>query len=76
MREFRLTISRHSDENSIGEQDFNAHLASRWQGMEVNEAMAESLSIPFPRGVTNGPRERIDEERTSPEHRQSVEHRI
>ena len=33
IREFRLHVSRVSEEDPVGEQSFNAYLASRWQGM-------------------------------------------
>ena len=33
IREFRLHVSRVSEEDPVGEQSFNAYLAPRWQGM-------------------------------------------
>ena len=32
IREFRLHVSRDSEEDPTGQQSFNAHLAPRWQG--------------------------------------------
>lgn len=48
MREFRLTVSRHQEEDPVGEQSFNAHLQPRWQGMEVerNDGTVHEYSVP------------------------------
>jgi hypothetical protein len=48
LREFRLHVSRHPEEDPVGEQDFNAHLMPRWQGMEVqsDDGEVSELSIP------------------------------
>jgi hypothetical protein len=35
MREYRLSVERATDEDPAGEQGFNAHIAPRWEGMEV-----------------------------------------
>ena len=55
MREFRLSVRRHPEEDELadpseydpddrgGEQGFNAHVAPRWQGMEV-ESKAGNVS--------------------------------
>ena len=53
MREFRLAVARHPDEDSIGQQSFNAHLAPRWSGMEVENDQGErhELSVPVNEGV-------------------------
>jgi len=37
MREFRLQLSRHEEEDSVGKQSINAHIMPRWQGMQVEK---------------------------------------
>lgn len=37
MREFRLKIKRHREEDPVGQQSFNAHITPRWQGMQVEK---------------------------------------
>jgi hypothetical protein len=34
LREYRLKVARHPDQDPVGEQSFNAHLAPRWPGMQ------------------------------------------
>ncbi len=48
MREFRIHIARHPDEDEIGKQKLNAHLRPRWQGMvvESSDGSRSTLSIP------------------------------
>ena len=48
MREFRMKIARHSEEDPVGEQSFNAHLAPRWAGMEAesNDGTTHQISVP------------------------------
>lgn len=47
MREFRLKVARAESEDPIGEQGFNAHLAPRWQGMEVeSNGSTSEYSVP------------------------------
>nr|WP_328762403.1 MarR family transcriptional regulator [Halomicroarcula salinisoli] len=50
MREFRLKVARHPDEDPVGEQDFNAHLAPRWQGMKTENKYGNvsEHSVPEP----------------------------
>ncbi|MWG36092.1 DUF7845 domain-containing protein [Halomarina oriensis] len=59
MREFRLTIARHSDEDPVGEQDFNAHLAPRWQGMEVRRSDGRVTEYSVPPQVEEGVNVRV-----------------
>jgi hypothetical protein len=51
MREFRLTIARHGEEDPAGEQSFNAHLAPRWPGMEAKSNDGTTHQIPVPDGL-------------------------
>ena len=53
MREYRLAISRHPEEDPAGQQSFNAHLAPRWSGMEVENARGQrrTLDIPIREGI-------------------------
>jgi predicted nucleic acid-binding protein len=48
MREFRLKVARHGEEDAVGEQSFNAHIAPRWQGMQVQtgDGTTTELSVP------------------------------
>ncbi len=48
VREFRIQIRRHSEEDAVGEQKMNAHLRPRWQGMQVerNDGSRQQLQIP------------------------------
>ena len=52
MREFRLAIFRHPDEDPVGKQRFNAHLAPRWQGMQVETSKGEVSEYSVPKGIT------------------------
>lgn len=48
MREFRLKVARHGEEDPVGQQSFNAHLTPRWQGMEAegNDGTTRKISVP------------------------------
>lgn len=48
MREFRLQVRRHPEEDPIGEQSFNAHIQPRWQGMKVerSDGTVQEYSVP------------------------------
>jgi len=48
MREFRLRVERHEEEDPIGQQSFNAHLTPRWQGMKTkkNDGSVSEYSVP------------------------------
>jgi len=54
MREFRFSVARHTDEDPAGQQSFNAHLAPRWQGMEI-ESKGEKRSYSVPEGSDERP---------------------
>jgi len=45
LREFRIAVRRHPEEDPRGEQKANAHLAPRWQGME-SEGDGADPSVP------------------------------
>lgn len=47
MREFRLSVNRHPEEDPIGQQRFEAHLAPRWQGMKGDSKTGRSSKSPF-----------------------------
>lgn len=51
MREFRLSVSRHGDEDPIGEQGFNAHITPRWHGMEVEHSDGATSELSVPDGI-------------------------
>ena len=48
IREYRIAIDRHPDEDHVGEQGLNAHIAPRWKGMEVekNDGTRKKFSVP------------------------------
>lgn len=48
MREFRLKIARHGEEDPVGEQSFNVHMTPRWQGMKMerNDGSVSEHSVP------------------------------
>ncbi len=48
IREYRIAIDRHHSEDEIGEQGLNAHIAPRWNGMEVekNDGTRKTFSTP------------------------------
>ncbi|WP_335999371.1 MarR family transcriptional regulator [Halorientalis halophila] len=60
MREFRLSVQRHPREDSVGEQDFNAHLAPRWQGMEVEKNGGDTFELDVPEGIEEAVNVRIN----------------
>jgi hypothetical protein len=45
LREYRLAIRRHPEEDPVGEQKANAHLSPRWQGME-SKGSGSDPSVP------------------------------
>lgn len=48
IREYRIAIDRHPDEDSVGQQGLNAHIAPRWDGMKVekNDGTKKKFSTP------------------------------
>ncbi|ADD03651.1 homolog to HGPV1-ORF14 [Natrialba magadii ATCC 43099] len=55
MREFRLSVARHTDEDPAGQQSFNAHLAPRWQGMQTENKWGEKSEFSVPDGTDERP---------------------
>lgn len=47
-REYRIKVKRHPDEDTIGKQDFTAHIAPRWPGMEGLKKDGSVRDIPVP----------------------------
>jgi len=59
IREFRFHVSRASDEDPVGEQSFNAHLAPRWQGMKVEKDDGTRFEMSVPDELEEGVNVRI-----------------
>lgn len=59
MREFRLSIRRHSEEDPTGKQRFNAHIAPRWQGMKVEHDDGSTSELDVPPNLTEGVNVRV-----------------
>jgi len=57
MREFRLSVQQRDD--PVGEKDFNAHLAPRWQGMQVQKDDGEAFELDVPDGIEEGVNVRV-----------------
>lgn len=54
MREFRLTVKRHPNEDPAGQQGFKAHLTPRWQGMKGERSDGTVTEIAVPDDVDEG----------------------
>jgi len=54
IHEYRLKVYRHPEEDPVGEQDFTAHLAPRWPGMEGEKNDGSTVEIPVPEGFGEG----------------------
>lgn len=59
MREYRLKVARHPDEDDIGQQDFVAHVAPRWPGMQGERDDGTRVDIPVPDGFEEGVNVRV-----------------
>ena len=59
IREFRFAITRHSDEDSVGEQSLNAHLSPRWQGMEAEKSDGTRIELSIPDDIQQAVNVRI-----------------
>ncbi|MHB9288108.1 MarR family transcriptional regulator [Halobacteriales archaeon Cl-PHB] len=59
MREYRIRVMRHPEEDHVGEQDFTAHIAPRWTGMEGERDDGTRVEIPVPDGFGEGVNVRI-----------------
>lgn len=51
MREFRLKVKRHGEEDPVGQQSFNAHITPRWQGMKVEKGDGTVSDYSVPDGI-------------------------
>lgn len=59
MREYRLKIARHPEEDHVGQQDFVAHVAPRWPGMQGERDDGSRVEIPVPDGFGEGVNVRV-----------------
>lgn len=59
IREYRLKVARHPDEDDVGQQDFTAHLAPRWQGMQGENRFGDLVDITVPENFGEGVNVRI-----------------
>jgi predicted transcriptional regulator len=59
MREYRLKVFRHPDEDEVGQQGFTAHVAPRWPGMQGERDDGTRVDIPVPDGFDEGVNVRI-----------------
>jgi hypothetical protein len=51
MREFRLKVKRHGEEDPVGQQSFNAHITPRWQGMQIEKGDGTVSEYSVPDGI-------------------------
>ena len=51
IREYRIAIDRHPDEDEIGQQGLNAHLSPRWKGMKVEKNDGSKSTYSTPEGL-------------------------
>jgi len=51
MREFRLSVCRHGEEDPVGEQGFNVHITPRWQGMQIEQSDGTVSEYSIPDGI-------------------------
>jgi len=54
IREPRLKVERHPEEDPTGEQGFYVHMAPRWQGMQGETADGETVEIGVPDTLQEG----------------------
>lgn len=54
VREYRLRVRRHPEEDGAGEQKIDAHIAPRWDGMEGENRHGERVSISVPDELEEG----------------------
>lgn len=54
VKEYRLRVRRHPEEDPVGEQKVDAHLAPRWEGMEGENRYGDRVSIPVPGAIDEG----------------------
>ena len=54
IREYRVRVMRHPEQDPAGEQDFTAHVAPRWEGMKGERNDGRTVEIPVPDGFGEG----------------------
>ena len=59
MREYRIRVFRNPEEDPIGQQDFTAHIAPRWPGMQGERDDGSRVEIPVPEGFGEGVNVRV-----------------
>jgi len=59
IREYRIKVMRHPSEDSVGKQDFTAHVAPRWPGMKGEKGDGTQVEIPVPDGFGEGVNVRV-----------------
>jgi len=59
IREYRIRVYRHPSEDPVGEQDFTAHVAPRWPGMQGEREDGSRVEIPVPEGFGEGVNVRV-----------------
>jgi len=59
IREYRLKVMRHPDEDYVGKQRFTAHVAPRWQGMQGERDDGTLVEIPVPDNFDDGVNVRV-----------------
>ncbi|WP_435124057.1 MarR family transcriptional regulator [Halobaculum sp. D14] len=60
IREYRIAVDRHGDEDPTGQQGFNAHIRPRWQGMKVERDDGTRFELDIPDSITEGVNVRLD----------------
>ena len=59
MREYRIRVYRDPAEDPDGQQDFTAHIAPRWPGMQGESDDGSTYDIPIPDGFEEGINARV-----------------
>jgi hypothetical protein len=59
IKEYRLKVMRHPEEDHIGKQRFTAHVAPRWQSMQGERDDGTRVEIPVPDGFEEGVNVRV-----------------
>ncbi|MFB6162407.1 MAG: MarR family transcriptional regulator [Halococcoides sp.] len=59
MREYRIRIFRAAEEDPYRQQDFTAHIAPRWEGMQAEKSDGARVEIPVPSGFGEGINARV-----------------
>lgn len=60
IREYRIKVYRHPDEDYDRQQDFTAHVAPRWEGMKGERSDGSTVDIPVPEGFGEGINVRVN----------------